>query len=1293
MSPIELEQAIRRCRFRDQPALLQDYRRLTSRLKAGKPADQIQQRLQQAIDASASICALRASSRPLTSYDDALPVNQRRDDIRELITSHQVVIICGETGSGKTTQIPKICLDADLGIRGRIGHTQPRRLAARSVAARIAQELNSRVGEHVGYKIRFQDRVSDSSYIKLMTDGMLLAEIQADRQLLEYDVLVIDEAHERSLNIDFLLGYLKRLLPQRPELKLIITSATIDPQGFSRFFNDAPVLEVSGRSYPVETRYRPLISEDNDERDRDMLQGILHAVDELSAERNGGDVLIFVSGEREIRETAEALRKHHPPHVEILPLFSRLSARDQDRVFKPHGRQRLVIATNVAETSLTVPGIRHVVDTGVARISRYSHRSKVQRLPIEPISQASANQRKGRCGRTAAGICIRLYSEQDFDSRPEFTEPEIRRTNLASVILSMAHLRLGHIEDFPFINPPDIRVVRDGYRLLGELDAIDEDQQITEAGRQLARLPLDPRLARMLLAASEFDCVAEALVITAALAVQDPRERPHDKREHAAQQHRLFRHERSDFLTLHNIWQQYTEQSAHLSQNKLRRWCRDHYLSWMRMREWRETYKQLYGQLKQMGYLPNKAEATYEQLHRALLAGLLSHIGQRDENLDYRGPRQRVFRLVPDSSLVKKPPQWLISATLVETHRLYARTNAAVEPEWIEQAAGPRCQKQYFEPHWEQRQGRVMAYEQVTVLGLVVVARRRVHYGPIDPDTSRELFIRGALVEGRYLSQAKFLTANRKLVEELEHMEHKRRRRDVVDDEIIYRFYDERIPHDIFQARSFERWLKKTDGDASGALQMQRDDLVQQTPELAADQFPDHASFAGLSLKLSYRFDPGHPLDGVTVHLPVHHLNSVSASDFDWLVPGLLRDKLSFLIKALPKPLRRQLVPVPQTVTWCMEHTRQEPRPLVATLSQAIEEYSGLKIPVDAWQTDLLPDHLQMNFHLLDAQGHELETGRNLEQLQDLYGGHASDAFSSVPEWDVQRDLVERWDFGDLPVEVRQEHNGLEVIGYPALVVDDESMLCIDVVDTPDLAQVLHHAGLHALILKSLPEQARFLRKQLPDLKQQCLLFTTAGDCPGLKDDLVATILDSCFMDSDDQVRSEAEFCKCLEQGRSMVIDTANRLCHLNLEILGLYHDANSTIQRKKRDTGSTDSLSDMQLQLEDLVYPGYLQQAGMTQLCHYPRYLKAVLARLYKMEEKPQRESQSLRLIEPYSNQYREKASEWEILSGIQQSTLESYHWLLEEYRVSLFAQELGTSVPVSAKRLDKLWQEFQSL
>jgi ATP-dependent helicase HrpA len=1236
---------------------------------------------------------LRKSRCPVPNFDDALPINQHRDEIRRLIDKNQVVIVCGETGSGKTTQIPKICLQMGRGITGKIAHTQPRRLAARSVAARIAEELNSELGQSVGYKIRFNDRSKPDTYIKLMTDGILLAESQHDHLLRDYDTLIIDEAHERSLNIDFLLGYLKRLLPKRPDLKLIITSATIDPQGFSDFFNGAPVIEVSGRSYPVETRYRSLLSEDPDQQDRDMLQGIVHAADELMKE-NRGDILVFVSGEREIRESTDALRKHLLPEIDILPLYSRLSSVEQDRIFHSSGKQRIIIATNVAETSLTVPGIRHVIDTGLARISRYSYRSKVQRLPIEPISQASANQRQGRCGRNAPGICIRLYSDDDFNSRPLFTDPEILRTNLASVILSLSNLRLGKLEEFPFINAPDPRVIRDGYRLLQELDALDHQQRITPLGKELARLPVDPRLGRILIASREFNCVNECLIICSALSVSDPRERPHDKREQAVQKHREFNADDSDFITLLNIWLAYHRQSEQLSQNKLRRWCREHFLSWMRMREWIDIHKQLTRQLTYNKL--EQANANHEAIHRALLTGLLSHIGQHDEGRGYRGPRQRQFRLSSDSVLAKKSPRWIMSASLIETQHLFASTNAQIAPEWIEQAAGDLCQKHYSEPHWVQSQGRVMANQQVTVFGLVIVAKRAVHFGPINPEIAREIFIREALVEGHYHKNIQTLISNRKLIDELEHMEHKRRRRDVlVDDEKIYQFYDSQIPGGIYQSRSFERWLKNEQKNNPDVLRMQKGDLLQRDTTPSAKLFPDHLDIGTTAFKLTYRFEPGHALDGVTAHISIHQLNNLQQADFDWLVPGLIREKLTNLFKALPKALRRQLVPIPDTVSQCLEWVKPEMMwrtPLTATLSRSLSELKGLNIRRTDWQPELLPDHLKMGFRLLDADGATLAVSRDLDSLKQEYGSTANKVFEEAPGWEIQRNNISSWDFADLPLQIKQTLGNMEISGYPAICVDEHGMLSIDVLDDAAAAEQLHHSGLQALILKSLPDQSRYLRKQLPDLQQQCLYYLKVGSCQELHDDLIAACLDQCFLNMDPLPRKKRDFEQVLETGSKTLTETASRICQINLKSLEIYHQCELALE-KQSSSLPTEMTEDIHQQLQNLVYPGYLQNTGLPRLRHYPRYLKGILVRLQKYDNNPGKDSQGSRVLLPFMRKYLASAEQWHELSAQQQEKLESCHWMLEEFRISLYAQELGTASPASEKRLKKLFSEFQQV
>ncbi|MFW2440010.1 MAG: ATP-dependent RNA helicase HrpA [Arenicellales bacterium] len=1237
---------------------------------------------------------LRRSRCPVPAFDDALPINQHREEIARLIENNQVVIVCGETGSGKTTQIPKICLQMGRGIIGRIAHTQPRRLAARSVAARIAEELKSELGQAVGYKIRFNDRSNPDTYIKLMTDGILLAESQRDYLLREYDTLIIDEAHERSLNIDFLLGYLKKLLPKRPDLKLIITSATIDPQGFSKFFNEAPVIEVSGRSYPVETRYRSLVSDDPDQQDRDMIQGILHSVDELTAE-DRGDILVFVSGEREIREATEALRKYLLPDIEILPLYSRLSAKEQDRIFHTGGKLRIIISTNVAETSLTVPGIRHVIDTGLARISRYSYRSKVQRLPIEPISQASANQRQGRCGRNAPGICIRLYSEDDYISRPHFTDPEVLRTNLASVILSLSNLRLGKLEDFPFINAPDPRVIRDGYRLLQELDALDEEQRITRLGKELARLPVDPRLGRMLIAGREFNCVNECLIICSALSVRDPRERPHDKREQAAQKHREFNAEDSDFITLLNIWNTYHHQSERLSQNKLRRWCREYFLSWMRMREWIDIHKQLarlltYNKLQQ-------SDTSHEAIHRALLTGLLSHIGQHDEARDYRGPRQRQFRLASDSVLAKKSPRWIMSASLIETRHLFASTNAQIAPEWIEQAAGDRCQKHYSDPHWVQSQGRVMANEQITVFGLVVVAKRAVHFGPIDPPVSREIFIREALVEGHYHKQIKTLVNNRSLIEELEHMEHKRRRRDVlVDDQKIYQFYDSQIPADIYQSRSFERWLKNEQKNNPDILRMQKEDLLQREATHSEKLFPDHLDIGGITYKLTYRFEPGHALDGVTAHIPVYHLNSLKPEDFDWLVPGLVREKITTLIKSLPKTQRRQLVPVPDTVSnfleWQSAEAHYSGKALTSALSRFSKQQKGISVAGKDWRDESLPEHLKMGFRLLDDEGKSLAVSHDLKSLKQKFGNAASKAFEQAPTWEIQRNNINSWDFGDLPLQVKQTVGNIDITGYPALCIDDQDKLSIEILDDASTADQMHHAGLQALILKTLPDQARYLRRQLPDMQQQCLYFSGTGTCQELRDDLIAASLDQCFLNNASMPRTKNDFEQMLTQGRKTLTETASRFCQINLKTLKLYHQCVLELEKQTAYLPA-EAIEDILHQLQSMIYPEYLQYTGLSRLKHLPRYLKGILVRLHKYDYNPGKDAQASKILSPIMKKYLGAAEQWQELTPDQQNKLEACHWMLEEFRISLFAQELGTASPASEKRLRKLFAEYERL
>ena len=870
---------------------------------------------------------LRLRNLPQPTYADDLPVVARREDIARAIREHQVVIICGETGSGKTTQLPKICLELQRGVKGLIGHTQPRRIAARTVATRIAQELKSPLGQAVGYKVRFSDKVSPNTYIKLMTDGILLAETQGDPLLKRYDTIIIDEAHERSLNIDFLLGYLKRLLPRRPDLKVIVTSATIDAERFAKHFahgdKPAPVIEVSGRMYPVEVRYRPLKTKDKTQEkgalqeDEDIEAAILDAVDDLARDRTGGDILVFLPGEREIRETAEALRKHHPTGAEILPLFARLSFEEQDRVFKPHSGQRIVLATNVAETSLTVPGIRYVIDPGLSRVNRYSYRNKVELLQVEKISRASANQRAGRCGRVAAGVCIRLYDQDDFAGRDEFTDPEILRTSLASVILRMKSLKIGDVEDFPFLEPPPPRMIADGYQLLAELGAVDDDNQLTDTGWQLAKFPIDPRIARMIIAAKQENCLREVLIIASALSVQDPRDRPFERAEAADRAHQQFQDERSDFMGYLKLWQFFDEAIKHKKSNrKLADQLQENFLSQRRMREWRDIHGHLAALTGEMGLRENEIPATYDQIHRALLAGLLGNLGFKNDEGEYLGARGIKFTIFPGSVLRKSQPKWVMAAELVETTRLYARCGAKIDPDWIERIAGSMAKRHYFDPRWEKDRACVMAYERVTLYGLTIVPKRSVHYGPINPPEAREIFIRRALAAGDYLTKAEFFVKNQILIKEVQELEHKARKHDVlVDEQSLFAFYDERVPMGIHNGAAFEHWRADAEKQNPRVLFLTREYLMRHSAmEITEAQFPETLQIADVTYKLRYRFEPGHALDGVTITVPLHLLNTLEETPADWLVPGLIRDKVAAYLKALPKNLRRHLFPIPEQV-------------------------------------------------------------------------------------------------------------------------------------------------------------------------------------------------------------------------------------------------------------------------------------------------------------------------------------------------------------------------------------------
>lgn len=1298
-----LKKQIDQCLLKDRHRLRRQLQNLSRQIQQGRPVDpavleDVEQRVRKSIAGAQD----RRQALPIPEYPPELPITVRLDEIRELINNHQVFILCGETGSGKSTQLPKICLDVGQGVFGRIAHTQPRRIAARSLASRISSELGCELGTAVGYKVRFHDRVSPATHIKLLTDGMLLAEIQQDKFLNEYDTIILDEAHERSLNIDFLLGYLKQLLRKRRDLKLIVTSATIDPQKFSKHFDDAPVIEVSGRIYPVEVRYAPPeADEDGGERGDATQQAILDAVDELSKE-DRGDILVFLSGEREIRETAEHLHRHRLQVTEVLPLYARLSPADQGRIFKPSGQRRIVLATNVAETSLTVPGIRHVIDTGFARISRYSHRSKIQRLPIERISRASADQRKGRCGRVAEGICIRLYSEEDYLSRPEFTQPEIQRTNLASVILQMKMLGFGDIERFPFIDPPDSRQIKDGYRVLEEIGAVDGLGKITRLGLKLARLPVDPRIARMLLEAAHSHALREVLVIAAALSVQDPRDRPMDKRQQADEAHALFINEESDFLGFLELWKFVEEKRRHLTQRKFRRLCREYFLSYTRILEWHDIHRQLRAQMHDMGYRDNKEFPGYETIHRAILSGLLSHIGfkQTGKGKGYLGARNSQFHLFPGSALFGNNPKWLVAAELVETTKLYARVCARVQPEWIESLAGHLVKHSYSEPHWQSKRGQVGAYEKVTLFGVVLVPRRRINFGPIDPKQSREIFIRFGLVQGDFHSRAPFWRHNLELIEYVQGMEARTRRLDLlVDEERMYAFYDQRIPKGIYSRAQLEQWLRKASKKQPRLLHMELEDVMARETDASAEaQFPRELDINGMYLPVEYHFEPGHEADGVTLVVPASVLKQISPGRLDWLVPGLLEEKLVTLIKGLPKSLRKQFVPVPDYARRALQQLQVGDTPLVQALAQVLKQLSGgTYVPENAWHTSALPDYLRMRVRVIDHEGKTLATGRDLLELQKHYADDAEKDTQEAGTHDLIRKGISSWDFGQLPEQVETSNHGIKLTAYPALV-DEGDSVAIDVLGSGVEASNAHRAGLRRLLMLAMPKDIRQLRKQLPGLQQMRLQYARAVQPPlsvsvkgkqDLESELLSLIIDRTFLLGRPDIRDPQSFEARLQHHRGEMPVHAGEVCKLAGEILQRYQQVRKTL------SGITQinwlaSTQDMQGQLDRLVFQGFLQQIPWQQLLRYPRYLKALDSRLEKLcSGGALRDQQRLNELQAVHGDWLQR---WQAANekGVTDLRLEEIRWMLEELRVSLFAQELKTAYPVSIKRIRKCWREL---
>ncbi|WP_416274503.1 DUF3418 domain-containing protein [Lamprobacter sp.] len=1454
----------------------------------------------------AIVDARRAAIPSLIPFPPELPVSERRDEIAALLRKHQVIVLCGETGSGKSTQLPKLCLELGRGVFGRIGHTQPRRIAARSLASRVAAELGTELGSTVGYKVRFHDRVRPETSVKLMTDGILLAEIQRDRYLNEYDTLIIDEAHERSLNIDFLLGYLKQLLPKRPDLKLIITSATIDPQRFADHFSDAnspaetlyasdtadsrdavasgaerksaatggsknndsdadttakgcgrstserraaPIIEISGRTFPVEVRYRPPEEEHAGERDDAMQQAISDAVAELARE-GPGDVLVFLSGEREIRETAETLRKHHPPSTEVLPLYARQGPAEQARVFQPHGTRRVVLATNVAETSLTVPGIHYVIDPGFARISRYSHRSKVQRLPVERISQASADQRKGRCGRIASGVCIRLYDEDNFAARAEHTEPEIRRSNLAAVILQMKQLGFGEIERFPFVDPPDAKLISDGYRALEELAAIDANGDLTPIGKQLARLPVDPRIGRMLLAGAEHHCLRELSIIAAALAVQDPRERPLDQQQAADEIHATFRHPDSDFLGFLNLWEFLEKERRHLTRRKFQRLCKQHFLSWNRVQEWRDTQIQLHELMAELGYRENReqgldkqaekharvadkpaqasgkhtqaaskhagklegkttgekqgkhannhpshrpvnhqAEGTYEEVHRALLTGLLSNIGLKDEQREYQGARGSRFYIHPGSALFQATPKWIICAERVETTRQYGRTCARVQPAWIEAAGQHLVKRSWSEPHWQSRAGQVAAFETVTLYGITLFSRRRVNYGPINPAEAREVFLRSALVEGDFETRAPFWRHNQELIEYVHQLEAKSRRRDIlVDEEGLYAFYQQRLPSGIYSKPQFERWLRKATQKQPKLLHMDLEQVMQHDARaITGEQFPDRLQIGATELPLEYRFEPGHEADGVTLVLPAMLINQVSPERLQWLVPGLLEERITAMLRGLPKTLRRSFVPMPDTAARVAARLTPSDRPLVRALGEELKALTGVQVPEDAWDEAALPPYLRMKLRLIDLDGHTLAFDDDLLRLKrrlaegafgdgqrapegqlaavprsdpsgrhapgghalqagahgsqlaggvargrstpsgngresNTSGGHtpggataggqraaaaASEAAASgsanpAVVWGhaIERDGLKRWDFGALPESVDLDRAGIKLRGWPALV-DQGDAVAIRVLDAQHSAAEAMRGGLRRLFMLAFGADLRTLRRGLCDtagglgrLRLQYAKAPQTEPLPGAKsppdlaDELLALILDLTFTEGQPPIRDQASFEQRLQTNKPRLFLVAQEVCGLAANILGTYQTV------RKRLDGITQmqwmpSVLDMRAHLDSLVYRGFLVQIPFAHLQDYPRYLRALEQRAEKLPQAATRDRDWMQALAPLLERWRERVAA-AAAAERQDERLDEIRWMLEELRVSLFAQQLGTAYPVSVKRLERRWREL---
>lgn len=1295
----ELEEKISQCMLRDQHSLRKE-------LARGKINDVSRQRaIQQRIDKSLAEVQGRQAQVPAISYPPSLPVSDKRQEIAEAIRDNQIVVIAGETGSGKTTQIPKICLELGLGAKGLIGHTQPRRLAARAVATRIAEELGQPLGQCVGYQVRFDDLSSANTLIKLMTDGILLAEIQQDRFLNKYEVIIIDEAHERSLNIDFLMGYLKRLCQQRRDLKVIITSATIDVEKFSAHFANAPIISVSGRTYPVDIIYQdPLELGRADNHDTEasagdkkaietdddvLLTSVLHAIKTFEAierqqNQSAGDILVFLSGERDIRELALALRKQALKHTEILPLYARLTQNEQQKIFLPHSGRRIVLSTNVAETSLTVPGIRYVIDTGLARISRYSIQSKVQRLPIEPVSQASANQRAGRCGRVSNGICIRLYSEQDFLSRPLFTDPEIQRTNLSAVILQMLQLRLGEIHQFPFVEPPDTRAINDGFKLLNELGAITSDRQLTSKGRLMARLPADPRLARMLIEAGEHNCLYEMLIIVSALGVQDPRDTPADKKQAAREKHQQYFHPESDFLSWVKLWGEVEIQRQELSQSQFKKFCQLNFLSWMRLREWRETHRQLALACQQSGMkVPHECSDSadsYEVIHRSILAGSLNQLGFKSTDGFYTGSRGRKFSLFPTSALYKKNPRWVVTAELIETSRLYATVAARIEPEWAVSVAGHLLRREHFDVHWEKKRGEVVAFEKISLFGLVLIEKRPVSFAAIDPLTSREIFIRQALVEGDVSARLEFLQHNQALIDDIRKQEEKERKPDIlVGDDTLFAFYNSRLPEQITGMASLQHWYKGRSSAEREALKMQVQDItVRSIDESSSLAFPDQTRFLQNPLPVNYRFEPGSDEDGVSIDVPLSLLNNIESSDLEWAVPGLVHDRCVALVKGLPKGLRKNFVPVPDFVSAALAQVNAADKPsLTLLLSDYAWRQKRVRIDPEHWDYEAVPRHLRPRARVLDKAGRELAVGADLQQLKSSFGNLSTTAISKTHA--LEKQGLTDWSFGELPESV-EIHQGVTLLRYPA-IKDDNSSVAIVLCESLYTAHELTQNGLARLLILRTPQQKAMIIKQLNMLKQSLGLKLVVQDLNWQEYALLA-IYRLCFQLAQQRIFTAEEFYAVLNRYKSELMEIADRLCRLLKDVYESIYDIRRTL---KSSTVAAAVKADIELQIEFLLSPQFPASVPDTWLWEYPRYLKAIRLRLEKGQAGTAKDLESLSIIAEMQRAY-------EQVTQLRGNVLADFPWLLQELRVSLYAQTLGTRQPVSAKRLTRVLEQART-